>query len=257
MGGASGRVTSPRRVRKSLSSWQTRSHSTTRESLSPHSGVRVETFLTGWLDDVKPTIRPRTYESYELPVRHHINPEVGSVRLSGLRPEHIRPLLKRKLDIGLSSQTVVHTRTALNTPLRQAIGDRLLSWNRVSSVKPPKVRRRAYSQFTADQARAFLKAAENTWLGAAFAIRLSLGLRCGEVLGPRWSDVDLEKLSLRVEQTIQRIRAKVGGSLDSWSVSPRPNDHAERWSCRRSLSLCSGVIGPAGGRTAGGWHGLE
>jgi integrase len=79
-------------------------------------------------------------------------------------------------------------------------------------VKPPKVRRRAYSQFTAEQARAFLQAAENTRLGAAFAIGLSLGLRRGEVLGLRWSDVDLEKLSLRVEQTIQRVRAKVGGS---------------------------------------------
>src|SRR5262249_34841573 len=148
-------------------------------------------------------------ESYELQVRHHINPEIGTVRLSNLRPHHVRRLLNRKLESGLSPQTVVHTRTVLNTALRQAIGDRLLSWNPVSSVKPHKVPRRGYRQFTADQARAFLQAAEKTRLGAAFAIGLSLGLRRAEVLGLRWCDIDLDKLSLRVEQTIQRVRAKM------------------------------------------------
>ena len=178
----------------------------------PHSGITVAKYLTDWLETVRSSIRPRTYESYELHVRHHVNPEIGNIRLSALRPDHVRGLLKRKLDSGLSPQTVVHMRTVLNTALRQAIGDRLLSWNPVSSVKRPKVRRRAHSGFTPEQARAFLVAAEKTRLGAAFAIGLSLGLRRGEVLGLRWCDIDLEAFTLRVEQTIQRVRAKVTGA---------------------------------------------
>jgi len=84
----------------------------------PHSGVTVSKYLTEWLITVKGTVRPRTFESYELHVRHHIIPELGNIRLSVLRPEHVRSLLKRKLDAGLSSQTVVHMRTVLNTALR-------------------------------------------------------------------------------------------------------------------------------------------
>jgi integrase len=187
----------------------------------PHSGVTLASFLVDWLETVKPTIRPRTYESYELHVRHHVNPEIGNIRLSALRPEHVRGLLTRKLDSGLSPQTVIHMRTVLNTALRQAIGDRLLSWNPVSSVKRPKVRRRVYRQFTPEQARAFLAAAENTRLGAAFAIGLSLGLRRGEVLGLRWCDIDLEALTLRVEQTIQRVRAKVVGTAGFLVAEPK------------------------------------
>jgi hypothetical protein len=128
----------------------------------PHSGITVARYLTEWLATVRSSVRPRTYESYELHVRHHINPEIGNVRFSSLRPEHVRGLLKRKLDAGLSPQTVVHMRTVLNTALRQAIGDRLLSWNPISSVKRPKVRRRPHSEFTSEQARAFLVAADNT-----------------------------------------------------------------------------------------------
>jgi integrase len=36
-------------------------------------------------------------------------------------------------------------------------------------------------------------------------------LRRGEFLGLRWRDIDLDTSTLRVEQTIQRVRAKVGG----------------------------------------------
>jgi integrase len=112
-------------------------------------------------------------------------------------------------------------RTVLNTALRQAIGDRLISWNPVSSVKRPKVRRRAHVEFTAEQARAFLMAAEETRLGTAFAIGLSLGLRRGEVLGLRWRDIDFEALTLRVEQTIQRVRAKVAGTAGVLVSEPK------------------------------------
>lgn len=187
----------------------------------PHSGITVARFLLGWLETVKPTVRPRTYESYELHVRRHVNPEIGNIRLSALRAEHVRSLLKRKLDSGLSPHTVIHMRTVLNTALRQAIGDRLLSWNPVSSVKRPKVRRHVYRWFTPEQARAFLAAAENTRLGAVFAVGLSLGLRRGEVLGLRWCDIDLEALTLRVQQTIQRVRAKVAGTAGFLVAEPK------------------------------------
>ena len=61
----------------------------------PHSGITVAKYLTDWLETVRSLVRPRTYESYELHVRYHVNPEIGNVRLNALRPEHVRGLLKR------------------------------------------------------------------------------------------------------------------------------------------------------------------
>jgi integrase len=186
-----------------------------------HSGITVAKYLTDWLETVRSSVRPRTYESYELHVRHHVNPEIGNVRLGALRSDHVRGLLKRKLASGLSPQTVVHMRTVLNTALRQAIGDRLISWNPVSSVKRPKVQRRNHNVFTPEQARAFLVAAEEKRLGPAFAIGLSLGLRRGEILGLRWRDIDLDASTLRVAQTIQRVRAKVAGTAGVLVSEPK------------------------------------
>lgn len=145
-------------------------------------------------------------------------------------------MLQSKLDAGLSPQTVVHIRTTLNTALRQAINDRLLSWNPLSSVKRPKVHRRIFTQLTPEQARSFLTAAENFRLGAAFAIGLSLGLRKGEVLALRWSDVDFQAQTLRVEQTIQRVRSKFSGTAGFLIAEPK----TER--SRRTLVLPAMLI---------------
>jgi hypothetical protein len=46
----------------------------------------VGAFLDGWLVSVKPTVRPPTRESYELYLRRHAKPVIGSKRLSALRP---------------------------------------------------------------------------------------------------------------------------------------------------------------------------
>jgi integrase len=47
-----------------------------------------------------------------------------------------------------------------------------------------------------------------------FAIGLALALRRGEILGLRWTDIDLDAKTLRIEQTIQRVRAKIAGASD-------------------------------------------
>jgi hypothetical protein len=101
----------------------------------PMGRETVGAFLDGWLAGVRPSVRPRTWESYELYVRRHTKPVIGKKKFSALRPEHLRDLLSSKLSEGLSPQSVVHLRTILNTALRQAVADRLLAWNPMSSVK--------------------------------------------------------------------------------------------------------------------------
>jgi integrase len=51
-------------------------------------------------------------------------------------------------------------------------------------------------------ARRFLAAARVNRRYAPFVIALALGLLRGELLGPRWSEVDLASRQLRVSQTL-------------------------------------------------------
>jgi integrase len=59
-------------------------------------------FLERWLQDsVKPTVRVRTYQTYEVKIRLRIVPELGRVSLGSLRPQHLQRLYAAKLDAGL------------------------------------------------------------------------------------------------------------------------------------------------------------
>ncbi len=197
----------------------------------PHGHDTVADFLASWLATVRHTVRPRTWESYELYMRRHAIPIIGRTRLNALRPEHIRSLLQQKLNEGLSAQSAIHLRTILNTAFNQAVQDKLLAWNPVSSVKRPKARRPNYQTLSRDQAKIFLTAAADSRFGAMFAVSAALGLRRGEATGLRWSDIDLEARTLRVEQTIQRVRKKIAGHTGFIIAEPK----TER--SRRTLGL--------------------
>jgi integrase len=87
-----------------------------------HERLTVGQFLSRWLtESVKPSVRPRTYESYELTVRLQITPELGTIRLEKLTPQHVQAAINRKSRDGkLSSRSVAYVRTVLSQALNQA-----------------------------------------------------------------------------------------------------------------------------------------
>jgi integrase len=168
----------------------------------------VDQFLLGWLEAVKPSIRPRTYQSYEILVRLHILPELGRVRLDKLSPQHVQVLLAHKSASGRSAQTVRHVRAILRIALNQAIKWGLVPRNVASMSVAPRLERKSFRTLSPEEARQLLGTAKGHRLEAVYTVALSLGLRMGEILGLRWRDVYLENATLTVNQAIYRIAGK-------------------------------------------------
>jgi len=72
------------------------------------------------------------------------------------------------------------------------------------------VKRQKATRFTPGQARAFVSAMRDKRWGAAYLVAIALGLREGELLGLKWREVDLEKRTLTVSQTVERVRREEG-----------------------------------------------
>ena len=62
---------------------------------------------------------------------------------------------------------------------------------------------------TADQLTAFLQEAKRTGVFEMYYLELATGLRRGELLGLKWSDVDFGQSTLTVRRQISRINGKV------------------------------------------------
>jgi integrase len=77
--------------------------------------------------------------------------------------------------------------------------------NPAALAKPPHVEHREVEAWDAGQVRTFLEAIRGHRLEALFTVAVVTGLRQGELLGLRWSDVDLAAGTLTVRQALQRV----------------------------------------------------
>jgi integrase len=176
----------------------------------PGSRLTVGRFLEQWLQDVvKPNVRPWTYKGYEVVVRHHLTPDLGSVPLVQLSPQAVQELLNRKLESGLSTKTVQSIRGVLRNALNEGQRWEVVTRNVASLVRVPRVERYPISPLTPSEARRLLEAARTDRLGALYSTALALGLRQGEALGLRWQDIDLLAGTVVVEHQLQRLNGKL------------------------------------------------
>lgn len=165
----------------------------------------VGQFLRGWLATyVKPGTRPKTYETYAGLVEQHLIPSIGAIRLDKLTPDHVQAMLNAKAQTKLSRRTVFHLRAVLRTALNRAIRNGLIARNVAALTDPPKVERAELGFLSPAEAKRLL-AASTGRERALYHLTLATGLRQGEALGLRWSDVDLDGGSLTVSHALQRI----------------------------------------------------
>ena len=81
----------------------------------------------------------------------------------------------------------------------------LVGRNASALAHGPRLPRPELKVFSSEQAQTFLEAIQGERLEAFFCTAIATGLRRGELLGLRWSDVDLDAGVLAVRQALQRV----------------------------------------------------
>jgi integrase len=173
--------------------------------------LTVAEFLEQWLAG-KRALRPSTRKSYREHVDQHLLPHLGHYRLRELRASHIDRLLdavssKRGGQLSAGSQRRIHStlRTALNAAVRQ----RLIPYNPASAVELPPVDQAPTAVWTREQVATFLAAVRDDPFYPLFHVVVVTGLRRGEAIGLRWSDLDLDHGILRVRQQVVQLGGKL------------------------------------------------
>jgi integrase len=176
---------------------------------APSARETMARFLMSWLEGVKPTLRPRSWDRYEEHIRLHLIPTVGRIPLARLSPADVQRAHTALLHMGLAPATVGRAHATLRAALKQALRWQLIPSNPASLVTPPRVEPREMAALDAQQVRGFLQVATGTPLDALWVLAVTTGLRQGELLALRWSEVDLEGGSVRVTGTLTRIGVDV------------------------------------------------
>ncbi|MGZ4553934.1 MAG: site-specific integrase [Mycobacteriaceae bacterium] len=152
----------------------------------------VEAWLRHWVNVIAARrVRPSTLERYRGIIRRQVGPALGHHRLDRLQPEHVEQLYADLESQGLAPATILQVHRVLSRALKVAMQRGKVPRNVCSLVDAPSGSRREIDPFGAEEARAVLGAAAGQRNAARWSVALALGLRQGEALGLRWSDVTL------------------------------------------------------------------
>ena len=183
----------------------------------------VGSWLEVWMENyAKIKLRPSTFKTSQGFLKNHIKPQLGKIPLNDLTTLHLQQFYKKllaegrverieaqKQPKGLSAKTVRNIHQIISSALKLAIEQRLIARNPADGCALPKAERKEMQTLPIEQPTSFLREAKDSGVFALYYIDLTTGLRRGELLGLKWSDIDLEKGDLRVQRQIGRIDGKI------------------------------------------------
>ena len=183
-------------------------------------------------------LRPNTAALY----RQHIDyllPHLGSIPLARLRPEHVSTALDAVLRDSrarggrtMGPTTLRRVHAALRAALNTAVKSRRITWNPAVHVELPAADRPQVQPWTPLELGTFLDGTAAHRLGPLFEAMASTGMRRGEALGLRWSDLDLTAGVI----VVRRQLLSIGGRV---SFGPPKTTSGEG----RLVELDSGTLG--------------
>jgi integrase len=154
--------------------------------------------------------------------RHLETGDFGGIRLDRLKPSDVEALVltmraktKPAKVTGadpvraLSDATIRQVYTVLRAGLDGAVRDGLLAKNPAAAVKRPGVARKEARHVSAVDVTKLLLCAEGLRYRNVLMLVAGTGMRRGEALALRWSDVDLDGGVLTVRGTLGRVEGKL------------------------------------------------
>src|SRR5712691_8612265 len=165
--------------------------------------VTVADYLEQWLSHSKGRVRGKTYDGYRGLIRLYALPVLGAVQLADLRPLDLQGLYSSCLERGLSGGTVLNLHLVLTQALSQAVRWGILAANPAAGAQPPRPRRPEPRVVDPALAARILSAAAGTPMELPCAIALATGMRRGEILALRWSDLDASFTVAHVRRSLQ------------------------------------------------------
>ncbi len=188
----------------------------TGEHVDPNR-ITVREWLSTWLDAIRAEVAPKSSERYGEIVNNYLAPALGNLALAKLAPVHIQTAYNGWVTAGrrdgkpggLSPMTRRHIHRILSSALSRAAEQQLISRNPCDAFKKrlPKIEHREIATLTAEQSQRLLSAIRHTRVYWPVLIALATGMRRGEILALRWRNVDLDRASLRVTETLEQTKA--------------------------------------------------
>ena len=194
----------------------------------PITRQTVAEYLGEWLETVRVRAKsPNTYKQYKSRCDAYIIPALGAIPLQKLTAAQIEQMETAMLAKGLGSSYVNDVHVVLRTALKRAVLLDLLARDPSDKVQPPPRLRPDLSTWSRIELHRFLDTARESPWWSMWLLALAAGMRHGELVGLRWSDVEFERGSILLRRQLLRssrtwkAQLPKGGKMRRIDLGPR------------------------------------
>lgn len=179
--------------------------------INASGNMTVTAWFNYWIENIKgDSIRPNTIRNYRERFENNIKECIGNMLLSDVKPMHCQNVLNQMKE-KYKTSTIYQTRITMYGMFSDAVENDVILKNPVTKAvkynigkEPKKVK-----ALTIDEQKKFLEVARNNSNYNQYAFILQTGLRTGELIGLKWSDIDFDKRVIHIQRSME-YRHSVG-----------------------------------------------
>ena len=165
--------------------------------------VTLGEYLDNWLESYcKKRLAQNTVRGYKVNI-NHIKEAIGNVYIEDISASTLDTLFLKLDEKGLSGTTQLYIYNVLHKAFETGIKRQEILFNFCEMIEPPRKNRFKGAHFDKEEFKTFIGALSNIApeyeLAVLFA--LLLGLRRGEVLGLKWSDINKSNSTVQIQRT--------------------------------------------------------
>jgi integrase len=172
------------------------------------SKVTIDQFLCEWMDIHMANIKPKSGQRYQQIARDYVLPYLGQFQLQALRIEHIEDLYQNLLQRGVSVRNVRYVHSLLHRSLSDAVKRGVVGLNASHGARQPKLVQQEMKILDENQVMQFFIAVQDDRNEALYHMAIKTGMRQGELLGLKWTDLDWNRGKIGVQRQVQRVAGK-------------------------------------------------
>lgn len=180
-------------------------------NVNASSDMSVTAWFNYWIANIKgDSIRPNTIRNYKDRFEQNIKKCIGNMLISEVKPMHCQNVLNQMKD-DYRTSTINQTRITLHTMFSDAVENDIIIKNPVTKSVKHNIGKESKKirALTIEEQKKFLEVAKTNSNYNQYAFILQTGLRTGELIGLKWSDIDWKKKVIHIQRTME-YRHSVG-----------------------------------------------
>lgn len=168
----------------------------------------VSDFLSEWIRFKENNIRPKTSQDYYRLLDKYVYPGFQGIYMKDLDTRSMNFFYRNLVDRQVGFRTIRYLNSILRVAFKDAISQGILSTNPTDGAILPRWNKKEMQVLDQNEVQRFLKSAKDSRFFYVYYLAILTGMRLGELMGLRWSDVDFQNQVISVNRQAQAIKGK-------------------------------------------------